>query len=75
MSIGLTTVVLFAVFGIFILFLVCATVLMCSFTPVLLIIFTIVLALFIVPSILSLIIIRQQQYRLWLLQQPSVIQT
>ena len=56
MSIGLTTVVLFAVFGIFILFLVCATVLMCSFTPVLLIIFTIVLALFIVPSILSFII-------------------
>ena len=47
---------LFAVFGIFILFLVCATVLMCSFTPVLLIIFTIVLALFIVPSILSFII-------------------
>ena len=47
---------LFAVFGILILFLVCATVLMCSFTPVLLIIFTIVLALFIVPSILSFII-------------------
>jgi uncharacterized membrane protein YesL len=56
MTIGELKHNLFAVFGIFILFLVCATVLMCSFTPVLLIIFTIVLALFIVPSILSFII-------------------
>ena len=56
MTIGELKHNLFAVFGILILFLVCATVLMCSFTPVLLIIFTIVLALFIVPSILSFII-------------------
>ena len=47
---------LFAVFGILILFMLCATVLMCSFIPALLIILTIILALFFVPSILSFII-------------------
>ncbi len=47
---------IFALFGLFILFLVCATVLFCCYTPIAVIIATIVLALFIVPSVMSFII-------------------
>lgn len=45
-----------AVFGLLLLALVCATVLMCCYTPIALIIATIILVLFIVPSIMSFII-------------------
>lgn len=45
-----------ATFGLFVLFLICATVLMCCYVPIAVIIATIILALFLVPSIMSFII-------------------
>lgn len=45
-----------AVFGILVLFLMCATVLFCSFNPIILLILTAILMLFFVPSLLSFII-------------------
>lgn len=47
---------IFAVFGLFVLFLVCATVMFCCYTPIAVIIATIVLVLFLVPSVMSFII-------------------
>ena len=47
---------LIAILGLIVLFLICATVLLCCYTPVAIIIVTIVLALFIVPSLMSFII-------------------
>lgn len=45
-----------ATFGLFVLFLICATVLMCCYVPIAVIIATIILALFLVPSVMSFII-------------------
>ena len=56
---------LFAVFGLFVLALVCATVLFCSGNAVILIIATIVLALLFVPSIMSFIINSAVYHRMY----------
>lgn len=45
-----------ATLGLFVLFLICATVLMCCYVPIAVIIATIILALFLVPSVMSFII-------------------
>ncbi len=47
---------IFAIFGLFLLFLVCATVLLCCYVPVAVIIATISLALLLIPSVMSFII-------------------
>lgn len=47
---------IFAVFGLLVLFLVCATVMFCCYTPIAVIIATIILVLFLIPSVMSFLI-------------------